>query len=228
MTRQGRKRRDAGFSLIELLVTVIIFGIVSTIIITFSINTTRTFTLEQAATDSTNIASLGMNELTRVIRSGTEIEVLNQTLNNPTFVTARNEELVMYAFLDTDSLNPAPIKVRFYITSGRVLNETRWASYKINTDYWAFQTTAASTRAICRLISPRVSPKPYLFSYYLADGTLLPVPTTGDFTTAQLRTIASVKVSLSVQADLTKRANAVELQNTVGIPNLGISRVVPG
>jgi hypothetical protein len=31
-----------------------------------------------------------------------------------------------------------------------------------------------------------------------------------------------------VQADLTRRANAVELQNTVGIPNLGISRVVPG
>ena len=220
-------RNDAGFSLPELLVTILIFGIVSTIITTFFIGVTRSFTEDRAATDSVNIAAIGMNELTRVIRSGTEIEVQNQTLNNPVFVAASNEDVTLYAFLDTDSANPKPVKVRFYVGTDRILKETRWDSYIVNTSYWAFNATATSTKDVARLITPRVSPDLYLFTYYKADGTILPVPTTGTFTTAQLRTIASVKVTMTVQADLTGRAKPVRLENTVGIPNLGISRVGP-
>jgi prepilin-type N-terminal cleavage/methylation domain-containing protein len=217
---------DRGFSLPELLVTIFIFGVASTIIVTFFINVTRTFTRDRAATDSTVIAAIGMNELTRVIRAGTEIEVQGQPLNNPVFVAARNEELIMYAFLDTDSANPRPVKVRFWIDSGRILRETRWDSYPVNTDYWGFNSFEKSSRPVARLIPPRVAPDKYLFTYYTADGTVL-TPPTGSFTPGQLRTIASVKVTMIVQADLTARAERVQLENTVGIPNLGVSRVGP-
>ena len=218
---------DAGFSLPELLVTVFVFGVASTIVVTFFVNVNRTFTADRLQTDSTEIAAVGMNELTRVIRSGTEIEVQGQTLNNPVFVTAKNEELVMYSFLDTNSANPKPIKVRFWIDTDRVLKEQRWDSYIINTDYFAFNTASNYSRAVARLIPPRKSPDKYLFSYFTAAGAQLTPPSTGAFTTAQLRTIASVKVTLIVQADLTERAQRVQLENTVGIPNLGISRIGP-
>jgi prepilin-type N-terminal cleavage/methylation domain-containing protein len=224
MAWRSLRSSEAGMSLPELLVTITVFGIVSTIIVSFFINVTTTLTQDKAATDSTNIASVGINELTRVIRSGTEIEVQGQTLNNPVFVSAKTEEMTLYAFLDTDSANPKPVKVRFFIDTNRILKETRWNAYTINTDYWAFNTAAASTRDIARLIGPRVAPEKYLFTYYKEDGSELVVTSTA-FTTAQLRSIVSVKVTMKVQADLTARAKPVVLENTVGIPNLGISRL---
>jgi prepilin-type N-terminal cleavage/methylation domain-containing protein len=227
MIARHSNRDDAGFSLPELLVTILVFGIVGTMVVTFFTNVTRSFTEDRAASDSINIAAIGMDELTRVIRSGTEIEVQGQTLNNPVFVSAKNEDVTLYAFLDTNSANPKPVKVRFYVDTNRILKETRWDAYVVNAKYFSFNTAATSTRDIARLITPRVAPDLYLFTYYKADGTQLVVPTTGTFTTAQLRSIVAVKVTMTVQADLTERANPVRLENTVGIPNLGVSRVGP-
>lgn len=218
---------ESGFSLIELLVTMFVLGLLSTVVVSFFVSMTTTFTRDSAATDSTNVAAIGMNEVTRVIRAGTEIPVQGQTLNNPVFVTAKNEEVTLYAYLDTDSASPTPVKIRFAVDSGRELVETRWNSYVINGSYWAFNATAASSRDIARLIKPHETGESWLFTYYLADGTILPVPGSGTFTTAQLRSIAAVKVTMTVQADLTDRAAPVTIQNTVGIPNLGISRLVP-
>ena len=227
MIRRMMKHDESGFSLPELLVTIFVFGIASTIVVTFFINVSRTFTADRLQTESTEIAAVGMNELTRVIRAGTEIEVQGQALNNPVFVSAGNEELIIYSFLDTDSANPKPVKVRFWIDSGRVLNEQRWDSYVINNDYFAFQAVSNYSRPVASLIPVRTSPDKYLFTYLNAAGVEIPVPGSGTFTTAQLRTIASVKVTMIVQADLTGRSNRVQLENTVGLPNLGISRIGP-
>lgn len=220
-------RDDAGFSLPELMVTIFVMGVLSAVVVSFYVAMTGAFTEDRAASDSTTTASVGMNNLTRVIRSGTTIRVQGQSLNNPVFVEAKNEELTLHAFLDTESADPKPIKVRFWINAQRELMETRWNSSRVSGAYFVFDATPASTRVIARTVAARTGTEPWLFTYRAPDGTVQPVPTTGSFTIAQLRNIASVQVRLTVQADTSLRAAPVTLQSTVGIPNIGISRVGP-
>lgn len=220
-------RDDRGFGLAELVVTIFITGIVMTLVVTLFTNVSRIFTRENSATDSTNAAALGMNEITRVIRSGTEIAIAGSLLNDPVFVSAGKESVTLYAFIDTDSITSAPVKVRFSINADRKLVETRWASYALPAGYWGFQTAEQSSRIITSYVVVPAAGEKSLFTYYKADGSELVVPASGEFTVNERRNIAAVQVTMSVQADKTARANPVTLQNTVGIPNLGISRVGP-
>lgn len=222
-----RATRDDGYSLPELLVTIFVLGILSTVVVSFYVSMTGAFTRDRAATDSTTTASVGMNNLTRVIRAGTEIRVQGQSLNTPVFLDAKNEELTMHAFLDTDSTDPRPVKIRFWINAQRELMETRWESRRVNGSYFVFDAQPSGTRVIARTVAPRASGQPWLFTYRAADNSSLTPPANGAFTESQLRNIAAVQVTLTVQADRTSRADPVTLQSTVGIPNLGISRVGP-
>jgi len=220
-------RDERGFGLAELVVTIFITGIVVTLVVTLFTNVSRTFTRENSATASTNAAALGMDEITRVVRSGTEIGVSGSLLNDPVFVSADKESVTLYAFIDTDSVRSVPVKVRFSINADRKLIETRWASYALPGGYWGFQSVEQSSRFITSYIVAPAAGEKSLFTYYKADGTELVIPTSGTLTANERRSIAAVQVTMTVQADTTARANPVTLRNTVGIPNLGISRVGP-
>ncbi len=78
--RDGLRRRrqhdgEAGVSLAEMMVTITLLSLLLTMLVGLVINVSRTFTENRAKNDSTNMASIAMNETTRVIRSGTEIRV---------------------------------------------------------------------------------------------------------------------------------------------------------
>lgn len=242
----GRRRgtgtpRDVGMTLAELLVTMMVLSVLTAMVAALFTSVTRSFTKDRAETDNTRIASIAMNEVTRVIRSGTEIRVANQSLNNPVFLVATGESVVLRAYLDTDSASPKPVVVRFEISSSRILVEKRWNAVPGTGPYWTFTglpTAAPQTassfwtgysyqRSIARAISPQTDPGLMTFTYWTKDRVQVPVPATGTMTDAQLRSIASVTVRVSVQTDLTARAKPVVIQNSVGIPNLGVSRVGP-
>ncbi|MBB5841805.1 type II secretory pathway pseudopilin PulG [Conyzicola lurida] len=220
-------------TLIELSTTILVLGILSTIVVSLFVNISTNFTRDRAATDSTNIAAIGMNEITRVIRAGTEIRVANVTLNDPVFVTANREEMTIYSYLADSSTGVlSPVKVQLAVNAtSRELRETRWSSTKNSAGYWIFSTTPGATRTIARLIPPITPPltagQKYLFTYYDSRGVELTMPASGGLTESQRRAVAAVQVTVTVQADLSARAKAFTLQNTVGMPNLGVSRVGP-
>jgi Flp pilus assembly pilin Flp len=222
---QNAARDEHGVTLVELIVASGLLAMMLVVVVTFFSAFTRTLNVDIGSTTSMTTAAIGMNEVTRVVRSGTEIPVQGQSLNLPVFIQAGNEHVLMYAFLDTSSTDPAPIKVDFAINAGRELVETRWDSYVINTSYWAFLPTAASERVIARKIVARTGSEPYLFTYYDSAGNVIATDGSGNVPSANLRSIAAVRVALKVQADPTGHADPVQLENTVGIPNLGISRV---
>jgi len=92
--------------------------------------------------------------------------------------------------------------------------------------YFAFNAVAASTRVVARKIVNNITGDPYLFTFYRGDGTQVLTPSgTSSLTLDERRQIVAVQVFMKVQADPTARAEPVTLQNTVGIPNLGVSRV---
>lgn len=211
----------------ELVTVMALLGVVLVIVITVFTGFTHAFTQDRSVTTSARTANIGMNEVTRVVRSGTENPISGSTLNDPVFEFAGKEKVILYAYLDTDSASPKPVKVQFSINASRELVETRWTSYVVSSGYFAFNTTAATTRTVARKIVAQSSSDPFLFTFYKADGTtvLTPSSSSASLTLAERRQIVAVKVFMKVQADPTARGEPVTMQNTVGIPNLGVSRV---
>ncbi|MBO0900373.1 type II secretion system protein [Cellulomonas sp. zg-ZUI22] len=227
---RGLRRRllaagDRGMTLPEVLVTTMLLGFLSALILGLVSSFSQTFSRDRAAADSTTVAAAGMKELTRVVRSGTELRLLGGgAAPSPVFVEAGANALTMFAYIDTQATSPKPVKVRFSIDAQRRLVETRWAATSTAAP-WSFVATGSptQTRPIARLIPVGADP---LFQYLDASNTPLTIPASG-FTTDQLRSIAAVRVTLTVQADDTERADPVQIHNAVGIPNRGISRVRP-
>lgn len=222
LRRVDRDAREDGLGLPELMVTMMLLGLVTILVVTLFSSVTSAFTRDRAATDSANIASIGMNELTRVIRSGTEVPQASSDENRPVFLVANREVLEMHAYLDTNAADPRPVKVRFEVAGNRDLVERRWNAVAGSGPNWTFSggpTTPASSRVIARKITPGLATP--VFQYYdsTAPGALpLVVPAAG-LNETQRRSIVRVEVTLSVQADLTQRAQPVVLTNEVGIPN---------
>lgn len=227
---QSRGGDDRGVTLVELVTAMFLFGIIATLLITAVITFTRTFTKDRLATENTSISAIGMNELTRVIRSGTLLERSGDDL--PPFVVAKAEELTLFAYIDTSSTAPEPVKIQFKVdATTRVLTETRWKAkpFAAGSSYWDFEATAYSTRTIARKIVVPATGAASLFTYYSINSTTLleekiTTPTTG-ITAANLPKIAVVEVALTVQSDALGRAAPSTVVNRVGIPNLGISRL---
>ncbi|KGM14259.1 PilW family protein [Cellulomonas bogoriensis] len=226
------RREDAGFGLPELLISIFLFSVVTALVLTLVTNFSRSFTRERSAVDSTNTAAIGMNELTRVIRSGTEIRQ-DGTDNLPVLLEARPDDITLHAFLDTDSMNPRPIKVRFRIDENRQLIEERWNADAGSAPYWTFGSPTRppdSSRPVARQI-PEDSPA--LFRYRSStvcapaspNCNVLAPPAGGALNLNARQQVAVIEIRLNVQADPTGRAAPVTIENQVGLPNLGIDRV---
>jgi prepilin-type N-terminal cleavage/methylation domain-containing protein len=221
----GMRRGDErGFGLVELLVSIVLLGIIGTIVSGLFISTQRTISQGQSLTGNTRQAANGMNEVARVIRAATANPVQGQSLSDPALVAATNESVTLYAYVNLASSAQLPVKIQLALDSNRRLVETQWASYVISSGYFGFNSTPVSTRIMAGTVATPPSGQPSLFTYVLPNGTVLPVPITGVLTTAQLRSIAAVQVTMTLQSSLTNRQSAVTLQNTVGMPNLGLSR----
>ncbi|MBH0082524.1 Tfp pilus assembly protein FimT/FimU [Salinibacterium sp. SWN167] len=222
-SRVSRLRRDdAGVTLSELIVTIALMGMLLAMVMTIFITFTRTFSEERSASANTSAATIAMNELTRVIRSGTENPVASATLNEPVFSFASPENVVLQAYLDTDALSPEPVRVQFEITGDRTLVETRWDARPLSSGYFSFYSTAASERTVVRQIASGSTP---VFRFFTKDNVELTIPSGGSLSEADRRQIAAVKVTMTVQTDSTGNAKTATLENTVGIPNLGFSRI---
>jgi len=229
-TARRLRAGESGVTLIELLVATMIFGILMALIVAAFSTFSQTFTKDRVATENTNIASLGMNEVTRVIRASTSLERSGDDL--APFVEAKPEELTLYAYIDTDSSTPQPVKIRFKVdATTRELVETRWKAKPLasGSPYWDFETASYSTKVIARKIVVPATGEQFMFTYFQINSTTLleeklTVPTTG-LSAADLKKVAVVEVWVKVQSDATGRANPVTIINRVGIPNLGISRL---
>ncbi|WP_403022871.1 prepilin-type N-terminal cleavage/methylation domain-containing protein [Salinibacterium sp. GXW1014] len=221
----GRLRHDEnGFSLPELITAMAVFGILMTLVLTFVVSFSQTFHKERSAADSTNVAAIGMNSVTKVIRSGTTLTQPDRAI----FVRAEREELIMYTYLADTATSPKPIRVRLSIDGDRQLRESRWnpSSSSAPWTFPAVTAPVASSRVVARkIIAPTAAQvaagQSYLFTYLDSNGNEMATPVPAD----QRGNIATVRVTMTVQADDTARTPPVTLQNRVGMPNLTDSRL---
>jgi prepilin-type N-terminal cleavage/methylation domain-containing protein len=223
LLRVGRDER--GMSLPELLVAMAIFAILATVMVSFFTGFSRSYSADRSTSESTGVAASAMKELTRVIRAGTEIAVPgSEGKNDPVFATASEDEVELRAFLDTDAVTPVPVLVRFSVDAENRLIEERWTATR-TAGSWSFPAAEASyRRTVAHAIVPRDQRETPLFSYLDASGDVIPF-VSGSVPVQELHSIAAVRVTLSVRTSARTDVEPVVLRNSVGIPNLGISRV---
>ncbi len=225
----GRTRKlDEGLTLIELMVAMAISSLLVALVISTFVSISRSFNDQEGAIANSRMASTAMNETTRILRAGTEIPVYASSVNEPVFEYAGAEKIILRSFIDsTSSTDPAPLRVQFARNARNELVETRWTAYHVNGTYWRFNTTSNYARVIARsLLAPTASVP--LFRYYTKDGAEITPATNASLSETQRRNIASVRVTMRVQADESGRVAPVTIQNLVGIPNLGVARVEVG
>jgi prepilin-type N-terminal cleavage/methylation domain-containing protein len=215
---RGGHQGDHGLSLAELLVTIMIFGIVLTVVTGTFVSLTRTTSLANRTDSNVRTASNGMNEVTRQIRSAVVVPVPGVTTNAPAFIEASTEGVTFTTAVNQTGSTNQPQLVRFSLAADRSLVENKTASVPIQSTYWAF-TGAVTTRTLTGPVSIASAKVPVLFQYADSSGALLIPGATGKLAATQLAQIASVTVTLSVKST-SAYDNGVTLVNTVGLPNI--------
>lgn len=208
--------RDRGLTLIELLVAISLFAIVSTLITTLVITVAQTHARQESQQDSTNGASLGMQHITRIVRAGTEIPQTSTWQTAPAFSVAQPRSMTLQSYLDVESTDEGPTRVALAIDSAAgTLTERRFAPVKSG-GIWTYGATPSSTRILVRNVTTASS-----FTYLRGDGTALPART---LTEPERREVAAVRVDLVVQTHATDDAEPTELRAEVSLPNLDLTR----
>jgi prepilin-type N-terminal cleavage/methylation domain-containing protein len=210
---ETRVRRDDGFTLAELLVVMMLMGIVGSMALFFVTTSADAIVKDQSRLDSLNIATVGMNQLSKAIRAGTEIEQAG-TVNLPVFSAVGSESMTFYSFTGT-----VPSQVAYEINAGRELIQRSVPADPASGPTWEF-TGTPSTRIVARQIPVPAPGDPPLFAYHDGTGALMTLPVGP----AGLSQIERVTITLTVQTDLNQDVPPAVLVNQVGLPNVGIAR----
>jgi len=144
---------------------------------------------------------------------------------------AMADKVRLYAYINLNGSSELPVMIELSVSNGSLI-EKRWAASQNAAGYWLFPaatTTPSSTRTIASYVVPSAAAGgSQLFTFIKTDNSTIAIPSgpTGITDATTLRSIAAVTVSLTVRRSATDTSQQVTLQNTVGIPNLGLARTM--
>lgn len=215
--------REAGISLVELLVSMMIFAIILTLVGSMYASMADTVAASNSSNQSAKVASSAMNEVGRVIRFATTNAKLSQPAPDSAIFEGKIDALTVYSYVDANAASPQPVKISFAVDATRRLVEKRYSATNV-AGFWLFTNpTPYSTRILTSGVGTPTGAELPLFTYQLVDGSAVTVPGSG-LTPAQASTIAAIQVTLKVTADGGASAQPVTLQSTIGMSNLGLNR----
>jgi type II secretory pathway pseudopilin PulG len=218
---------EAGLSLAELLVAIMIFAVLSLVVGGMFVSVTRGVTENKTINGDTRSATNGMTEVARMVRAATENPLLNPPVgtepNEPAVLAADVRTVMLYAYVNLDSSAETPVKVQFWVNAQNQLVETRWSATTLVNGHWSFSSTSMGNR----ILSDSLVPGTPIFTYLNAAGTVIAIPSGGITLTDTLRSIKAMTVAIAVRSS-SVGSSAVTLKNTVAMPNLGLSRTGTG
>ncbi len=219
---RAEQSSEQGITLVELIVAMFLGAIVIALVAGMYLGLSRVVQVGNTSNNSTKAASLAMTEVSAALRFATTNPIVGNQLPDPAFVSASNESVTVNSYIDASPASPQPVQVNFSLDSSRRLIETRYASHLVSGN-WVFYTTAIWSRILTGAVVAQSGSEPYLFTYLDSSNAVI-VPGSNGLTSAQYPTVAAVKVTVKLASASTGGASPVVLQNTVGLPNLGINR----
>lgn len=211
--RHGRPAGgDAGLSLVELIVAIMITGVVLSIVATMFVNVARVTADANGTNTRTSVASNVMNEISKVVRTAANNATASSEDPDPALVSGTAATLTLYSYVDTSATSPAPTKVTFRVDANGTAWEDRVAG-SASGSYWVFTGTTTSRQ----LGGPVTATS--LFTYLDQDNKVVTPGSTG-LTLAQRNLISSIKVTVTIANNPTLGSDPIVIINTVGMPNL--------
>lgn len=216
-------------SLIELLVTMLLLGMILLMASNMYISVARTTSSTQAVNEGTRVAANAMNEVNRVVRFAINNPV-SGTTPQPAFSTAKTTEMVLFSLVDVDGLSSVtarplkPTMAKFSLEADGNVYERRW-NPNPSGQFWNFGTVPPlnSTATTSRVLGGKflaTGTGTALFRYYTSDGTEL-VPTgTSSLSLADRQKIATVVVTMNAVPLVGPGDHPVIVTNKIGMLNL--------
>jgi len=219
-----RTRDDAGLTLAEMMVVMMLMGLLSALVLTFVTTVERQMTNSKITNENTNQASAATNEVTKLLRGAVNLKVKGQPVDAPAFVEAGPTSMTFYTVVDTDPTTTPPMLVRLEVTADGSLVEKRWLADPHSADpYWTFPSTAQtpdSTRTIAHAMTARPGSGKTLFTYLAYDthGNQVAIAAAGSLSSTQRATVGAVRLDAQVQTGT--RVEPSVITTVVGLRNL--------
>ena len=197
----ARRRADDGFTLAELSVTMIIFGVLVLVLAQFSTQAFRLYGANANRITSGGQASLVMEQVSKDLRTAVAV---GPASSSQAFVLATKTEVIFYS-----SVSGGPVRERLYLdASNRLQRESTLPDLSSTAPAYTYTTNRALQT---RLLSDRVKTNSALFSYLLksSPATLVAPVAPGD-----LGAIIGVQILVTINVDASGRTGAT-LLNTV-------------
>lgn len=224
MMRRADYRDEAGLSLVEILVTMVILGVVLSALTAGAISMNRASYATDLGTRNQNEARTAIAVLSRDIRAASPVRPSTQ----PAFLVARPDEANFTANLDDGT---RPRLVRLFIDGDSRLVEDATPADPAS-DPATGLTWDTDNDAVIRFIAAFVvndASRP-LFRYLDLNGAELPYSTTACagpagnvappcLTESDLRRVATVELSLTVDSDPNARVQPFTVTQRVRLPN---------
>lgn len=218
--RTLRAANDDGLSLVELLVSMMITGIVLAIVGSLFVNVARITTNSNATTTRNGVASNVINEVSKVIRTAANNAVSGRVDPDPALAVATPTTLTLYSFVDASPALPAPSKVSFRFDANGNLVEDRVQGTDSN-GYWVF-TSAVRTRILPGPMQNLTGADAF-FVYLDADGNAINLPNTSGLSLVQRAAVRSIQVTVRIANQSAAGSDPILIINTVGMPNLELA-----
>jgi prepilin-type N-terminal cleavage/methylation domain-containing protein len=205
-----RHQGQGGFTLVELMITVFIAGIMAAAILGVFLSSLHVFASEGTRVLSQDGARTGAQQMARYLRSAAS-SASNQTSNSDAVAVANPQEVVFYCDADGDGRTE---KVRYYLTGTELRMQTAAPNMANNPPtYPAYQTTSIVCKGVVNGTSP-------VFTYYNYDDTnkvLVTATLSSPPTATQLLNIVGVGIDLNVNEQPKLAPSGARLTTTIQI-----------
>jgi hypothetical protein len=211
--------RDAGISMTELVVTIMVTGLMAAMVSTMFINVALATNNSTSTIQRNGIATNVMDAVGTVIRTAAKNPVASSSEADPAVVAGTGTSLTVYSFVNADPANPAPTKVGYRLDASGNLLEDKWVA-TLSSGYWVFTGTATTRTLGGPLITPGGFDPIFV---YLDDTGAMVTPGGSGLTLAQRKTITSIRITLQMANSPTTGSSNILIVSTVAMPNLTIA-----
>jgi prepilin-type N-terminal cleavage/methylation domain-containing protein len=222
--RHGRHadgQRQAGYTLVEIVVVVFVLGLVLAGVQTMLIVTQRTVGQNSQRLDQAAQAKTAMDSMSRILRTAvlpSQLNATGTTGSAAAFIQGTASSVQFYADINNDANTIGPSRVTYTVTSG-VLTETIQApnAHAVGDYNYQYCTPGPGCNTVqSRVLARNVQTANPIFTYYAKNGSKF---TDATLTAAELASVDSIDLLVTVLASPNQSIHGSTLTSRVTLPN---------